>query len=120
MKRKETIMKSTTMHSPKILPWLAKKAGISMRRAEILWHAAQRHAAHATGETETHAYYAAAMDRLLELVAAESLREDAASFGWRRWTRLYNQVWQVPLTVLDALTQNNVRGWRLLKPIQLG
>jgi len=103
-----------------LLPWLAKKAGIPLHRAEVLWHAAQRHAAHATGETETHAYWSAAMDRLLELVAAERLREDAASFGWRRWTRLNTGIWQAPLAVLDALTVNNVRGWRLMKPIQLG
>jgi hypothetical protein len=107
-------------HSPMLLPWLAKKAGIPLHRAEVLWHAAERHAAHVTGETETHAYWSAAMDRLLELVAAERLREDAASFGWRRWTRLYRNIWQTRLAVLDALTVNSVRGWRLMKPIQLG
>jgi hypothetical protein len=105
---------------PKILPWLAHKAGISERRAEILWHAAQRHAAHATGETETPAYWAAAMDRLLELVAAESLREDAASFGWRRWARFNESLWQAPLVVLDALMLNSQRGWRTLRPLQVG
>jgi len=103
-----------------LLPWLARKAGIPVHRAEMLWHAAQRHAAHATSETDTPAYWSAAMDRLLELVAAERLREDAASFGWRRWTRLNKRVWQAPLAVLDALTVNNVRGWRQMKPIQLG
>ena len=115
-------MKTTTAHphSPKILPWLAHKAGISDHHAEILWHAAQRHAAHATGETETPAYWAAAMDRLLELVAAERLREDAASFGWRRWTRLNQNIWQGPLAVLDALTLNSQRGWRNFKPLQFG
>lgn len=106
--------------TPKLLPWLAHKAGISERRAEILWHAAQRHAAHATGETETPAYWQAAMDRLLELVAAERLREDAASFGWRRWSRLNRHLWLAPLAVLDALTLNSQRGWRTLRPIQLG
>ncbi len=115
-------MKTTTAHphSPKILPWLACKAGISERRAEILWHAAQRHAAHVTGEAETSAFWAAAMDRLLELVAAERLREDAASLGWRRWARLNQHFWQAPLTVLDALTLNSQRGWRNFKPLQLG
>lgn len=113
--------KMTNSHpSPMLLPWLAKKAGIPLHRAEMLWHAAERHAAHATGETETPVYWAAAMDRLLELVAAERLREDAASFGWRRWTRLNNRFWQAPLAILDTLTLNSVRGWRLAKPIQLG
>lgn len=107
-------------HTPMILPWLAKKAGISARRAEVLWHAAERHAARATGETETPAYWTAAMDRLHELVAAECLREDAASFGWRRWTRLNENLWHAPLAVLDALALNSTRGWRSFKPIQFG
>lgn len=97
---------------PKILPWLAKKAGISDHRAEILWHAAQRFAALHSGETETPAYWKLAMDRLLELVAAETLREDAASFGWRRWTRLNAHYWQTPLAWLDAVALNSARGWR--------
>lgn len=106
--------------NPKILPWLAHKAGIDMHCAEILWHAAQRHAAHATGATETPAYWQTAMDRLLELVAAERLREDAASFGWRRWARANDSLWQAPLAVLDALTLNSQRGWRSLRPLQFG
>jgi hypothetical protein len=110
----------TTPESPKILPWLAHKAGISQHRAEILWHAAERHAARATGETETSAYWQAAMDRLLELIAAESLREDAASFGWRRWARANENFWQAPLAMLDALTLNSQRGWRSLRPLQFG
>ncbi|GAB1394582.1 hypothetical protein MASR1M60_27460 [Rhodocyclaceae bacterium] len=110
-------MKNT---NPKILPWLAHKAGISLHRAEMLWHAAQRHATHATGETDTPAYCAEAMDHLLELVAAESLREDVASFGWRRLTRLNNRLWQAPLAILDTLTLNSVRNWRSVKPLQFG
>lgn len=110
----------TTSDNPKILPWLAHKAGIGLHRAEILWHAAQRHAAHATGEIETPAYWQAAMDRLLELVAAESLREDAASFGWRRWARLNESLWQAPLAMLDALMLSSQRGWRSFRPLSFG
>jgi hypothetical protein len=108
------------LKNPKLLPWLASKAGIPLHRAEVLWRAAQRHAAHVVGATETPAYWEAAMDRLLELVAAERLREDAASFGWRHWARLHKHIWQAPLAALDALVLNNVRDWRLLKPMQLG
>lgn len=103
--------------TPKILPWLAHKADIPFRRAEILWHAACRHAAHVTGETETPAYWQVAMDRLLELVAAERLREDAASFGFRRWARMNAQFWQATLAVLDVLTLGSQRGWRSFKPL---
>lgn len=99
---------------PKILPWLAKKARISPRRAETLWHSAQRYAAMHSGETETPAYWKAAMDRLLELIAAESLREDAASFGLRRWSRMQARLWQAPVDLFEAVTLNSARGWRVL------
>lgn len=105
---------------PKILPWLAHKAGIAEHRAEILWHAACRHAAQATNETDTPAYWAAAMDRLLELVAAEHLREDAASFGFRPWARLNARLWQAPLVVLDALMLCSQRVWRSLRAFSIG
>lgn len=109
-----------TPKKPKILPWLAHKAGISETRAEILWLAAQHRAAQTVGEIDTPAYWAAAMDCLHELVAAESLREDLASFGWRRWGRLNRHAWRAPLQVLDALVLNMTRGWRLLVPLRTG
>jgi len=104
--------------APKLLPWLARKAGVAEHRAETLWHAAQRYAALHTGETETPAYWKAAMDRLLELIAAEALREDAASFGLRRWVRLNERFWLAPVSLLDAVSLNCARGWRLLGSIK--
>ncbi|MDR2001249.1 MAG: hypothetical protein LBP94_06945 [Zoogloeaceae bacterium] len=76
--------KPTFAKAPKILPWLAHKAGIDSHRAETLWHTALRYAAlaHAPDAPE---YWPAAMDRLLDLLAAESRREDLASFGWHPW-----------------------------------
>lgn len=100
-------------NTPKLLPWLARKAGISDRRAEVLWGAACRHAALRCGETDTSSYWQAAMDRLLELIAAESLREDAASFGWRPWSRAQARFWAAPVEALDAVTLSVIRGWRL-------
>lgn len=100
--------------TPKILPWLARKAGITGRRAEVLWRAALRHAAYRAGGAGTPAYWQAAMDRLLELIAAESLREDAASFGWRPWSRAQARLWSAPVAALDAVALAVNRGWRLL------
>jgi len=97
-----------------ILPWLARKAGISDRRAEILWHAAQRYAALHSGETDTSAYWKMSMDRLLELIAAEALREDAASFGWRSWSRLQAHALTAPLALFDTVALSMARGWRVL------
>lgn len=97
--------------TPKILPWLAKKAGITEHRAETLWWAAVRYATQHTGEVESPAYWQAAVDRLLELVAAESLRADAASFGWRRWSRWYARTWVAPVAAFDAFSTHCARSW---------
>lgn len=106
-------MGTTTARQPKMLPWLARKAGITEHRAEVLWRAAERHAAFVTGETETSVYWKTAMDRLLELIAAEALREDAASFGWRRWSRLQARAVRAPLELLDGISLSFARGWRV-------
>ena len=98
--------------TPKMLPWLAHKAGISFERAEMLWRAACRLAKQTTGESETPAYWAAAVDRLLELVAAERLQEDAASFGWRNFARRQAALWRAFLAPLDAFSLSLQRQWR--------
>ena len=76
--------------TPKILPWLAKKAGISESRAATLWHQAERWAEH-RAKAGSSLYFKLAVDRLLQLALAESLR--AAQHG-------------------SALTD---RGWRLIR-----
>jgi hypothetical protein len=102
-----------TPKSPKLLPWLAKKAGISPHRADILWQDACRYAAHRT-EVDSPAYYKLSIDRLLELVAAESLREDAASLGWRPWIRAQNRLWGATLQVVEGASLLANRSWRAL------
>lgn len=99
--------------TPMLLPWLAKKAGITERRATSLWRDAERWAKHraAPGSSD---YYKLAVDRLLELVAAESLREDAASFGWRPWARAQSRFWALSMQVADHGSALSTRGWRLV------
>lgn len=60
------------MKTPKILPWLARKAGISDTRAEALWAAAIVCATERTGWVGTSEYWKAAVDRLIELIELES------------------------------------------------
>lgn len=104
--------KPTREKLPKLLPWLAHKAGIGEQRAEILWQAAQRHAAAREDTSATRDE--AAMRRLLELIAEESRREDAASCGLRCWARLNASLWQAPIALYDALALNAARGWRMV------
>jgi hypothetical protein len=109
----EIAMKDVTrVHAPMILPWLAHKAGISDRRAEILWASALRHADHRGGAIGTSAYWQAAMDRLDDLIALESQHEDEASFGWRPWLRTMYRNWETPIVLWDELTQPYIRSWR--------
>jgi hypothetical protein len=61
------------MKTPKILPWLARKAGISDQRAEQLWGEALRYATRTTEWVGTPEYWTAAMDKLNELIDAELL-----------------------------------------------
>ncbi|MGB0127998.1 MAG: hypothetical protein WBP72_10195 [Rhodocyclaceae bacterium] len=67
------------MKTPKILPWLARKAGISDQRAEQLWGDALRHATRTTEWVGTPEYWTVAMDKLNELIDAEVLGDPA----WR-------------------------------------
>lgn len=112
-----------TPPSPMLLPWLAKKAGIPATRAAELWQDARRYAA-TRAEPETSEYFKIAVDRLTELIAAESLRADAASFGWRPWARSQNRLWAATVEAMDAVSVVGTRGlravsapaWRLSPP----
>lgn len=121
-RNKENIMRNPDHrhypHGPKILPWLAHKAGIGERRAEVLWRAALRHAdqvaSRAGEDIPSSAYWQTAMNHLYELIATEAQREDVASFGWRPWSRNLARVWSARLAVLDEIALAPVRAWRIL------
>lgn len=104
---------STTPRTPKLLPWLAHKAGISERRASALWREAERWAARRAA-ADTSAYFKLAVDHWLELAAAESLREDAASFGWRPWARAQAHYWAVSMQAAQQASAAIGRSWRLI------
>lgn len=99
--------------TPKILPWLAKKAGISESRAATLWHDAERWAGR-RARVGSSLYFKLAVDRLLELALAESLRADAASFGWRPWARAQARLWAVSMQVAQQGSALTARGWRMV------
>lgn len=99
--------------TPKLLPWLAKKAGITERRATTLWFEAERWAARraAAGSSD---YFKLAVDHLLELMVAESLRADAASFGWRPWARAQARFWAASMQLVHQASAFSARGWQLI------
>jgi hypothetical protein len=108
-------MMDTKLKSPKLLPWLAKKAGITEQRATLLWHDAADWA-EARSKNGSSAYYKMAVDRFMELVAAESLREDAASFGWRPWARAQARLWAASMHVVHQGSVLITRSWQRVQP----
>lgn len=105
-------MNSRTNTTPQILPWLAKKAGIDMSRATVLWRAAERQAARGASP-ETPEYFKLAVDRLLAMVAEETIRADAASFGWRPMVRAQWRLWDAMMGTVDSAQLIASRGARM-------
>lgn len=62
---------SYNMKAPKILPWIAKKAGISEELALKLWRRAIGEAEFLTGSAEGSEYWGLAVERFLSLVEDE-------------------------------------------------
>lgn len=59
------------MKTPKMLPWLASKAGLSAARGEALWAEAVLHASRVAHELDAVEHNNVAVARLLELIEAE-------------------------------------------------
>lgn len=69
------------MNTPMILPWLARRAGVSDGRAEVLWQAACRQVALTTGERDGSRYWGAVQQLLLDALARERWRA-YPPFAW--------------------------------------
>lgn len=104
---------TTFAKAPKILPWLAHKAGIGDQRALTLWQTALRDAehAHAPGSSDC---WQAALARLNDLIVVESQCEDIASFGWRPWARNLAELWALRMDAYDGIALASLRTWRIL------
>ena len=71
------------MKAPKILPWLAHRAGISDSRAELLWRGACVQAAATTGQHEGSRYFSEAQQCLLDLLNRERWHsQPALTWPW--------------------------------------
>ncbi|MEW5889905.1 MAG: hypothetical protein AB1768_12865 [Pseudomonadota bacterium] len=90
------------MKTPMIVTWHARRTGISDKRAEALWREAVRDATVKTGWVGTSDYYAAAVQRFLELIAAEAPAAYAAE-NLAPLVRAHTRVWLLPLMVYRTL-----------------
>ena len=89
-------MKNNSMNAPKILPWIARKAGISDELALKLWRRALSEAEYLAGKAEGSEYWTLAVERFLWIVddevgtpAAYSLTPaPRLSWMWHHQTRM--------------------------------
>lgn len=102
------------MKTPKVLPWLARRAGVSDSRAALLWRAACLQAASMTGQQDSSRYWGAAQERLLDLLARERWRTHPP-FAWP---------WLLAQTAVEGYSRMLTRYMRpidaLASPGQLG
>lgn len=67
------------MNAPMILPWLARKWGVSDARALELWQAACRDAEAATGEHGSSRFWGIAKNRLIDRLDLEAIAQYPAT-----------------------------------------
>jgi len=93
------------MHAkyPKILPWLASKAGVPLERADALWGDALRYATRKAAVVESPEYWKQAVERLIDLLAAEARERRAMPFGLGPLVRLPARLWLHGLTAQQAM-----------------
>lgn len=89
-------MNSKSMNAPKILPWIARKAGISDELALKLWRRALSETEYLTGGSEGSDYWKMVIERFLHIVEDESgcapqnsiIPGPQTSWLWRHQTRM--------------------------------
>ena len=101
-----------SMNAPKILPWVARKAGITDELALKLWRRAASEAEYLTGTADGSEYWGLCVERFLAIVEDEAGNAPAynltpapqMSWMWRHQTRMSM------LSLLAA--QNAYRYWQ--------
>ncbi len=98
------------MKTPKLLPWYARKAGVSLERATVLWHKALRQSTAETGWVGTSEYWGEAMNNFLRLLEAEQ-----GSYCSPRVTplvRSQNRIWRLPLIAMEDVYSAMSAHWQ--------
>lgn len=100
------------MNAPKMLPWIARKAGISDELALKLWRRAVSEAEYLTGNAEGSEYWGLAVERFLAIVEDEV--GDTPEYTLTPAPRL-SWMWhhQSRMSLLSLMaTQNAYRYWQ--------
>jgi hypothetical protein len=105
-------MKTTPLKTtPKMLPWLARSAGLTDQRAEALWWEASHYGRKATGEFDTAKYWRVSMDRFLGLMQAEAVAKNPPETA--PWVMIQSNLQAGLLLVTEFLAEvsTNLRRW---------
>lgn len=95
--------------TPKILPWLARKARVGEARAVELWEDAIRYATAKTGWVGTSEYWRVAVERLVQLLDAES--NQPAKPALSPIVRLQTRMWLLPLIAWHGASVIAAKTW---------
>lgn len=87
------------MKLPKLLPWYARKAGISTERAEALWRKAVREATAETGWVGNSEFWGATMNHFITLLEKE--RNTLCTPHVLPIVRSQNRIWRLSLLALE-------------------
>lgn len=98
------------MKAPKLLPWYARKAGVSNERAEVLWRKAVRQATADTGWVGSPEYWGAAMDNFLALLDAED--SSLCTPNLSAVLRVHNRALRMPLTLMEDISAATAANWQ--------
>lgn len=98
------------MQTPKLLPWYARKAGVSIERAESLWRKAVRCATADTGWVGTSEYWGAAMDTFVRLLEEE--KDTLCTPQVTPLVRSQNRMWLLPLIAMEDVFTAVSANWQ--------
>ncbi len=98
------------MKTPKLLPWYAHKAGVSIERAETLWRKAVREATEETGWVGNAEYWGAAMDHFARLL--ENERSTLCTPQVVPFVRSQSRMWRLPLLAMEDLFAAFQESWQ--------
>lgn len=95
--------------TPKLLPWYARKAGVSLERATTLWQKAVREATAETGWVGNAEYWGEAMNCFLRLLSEE--QATLCALRVTPFVRTQNRLWRLPLTAMEDMVSAFSANW---------
>lgn len=98
------------MKTPKLLPWHARKAGVPLERAEVLWREAVHRATANTEWVGSSDFWAACNDAFLDLLTEERNRSCTAQLA--PLLRIQRHIGRLPLLAMEDIVSALRAHWQ--------